>query len=66
MAFFLAKIGLKRTRKRENNNYRYLPFLSDAKQKISKKQKKIQKVKKYHYGHISSQNRLEMDEKERK
>ena len=66
MAFFLAKIGLKRPRKRENNNYRSLPFLPDAKQKIPKEQQQIQKVKKYHYGHISSQNRLENDEKERK
>ena len=37
MAFFLAKIGLKRPRKRENNNYRYLPLLPDAKEKIPKK-----------------------------
>ena len=63
MASFLAKIGFKGPRKRENNNYRFVPFPPDAKQKIPKKQ---QKVKKYHYGHISSQNRLEMDEKERK
>ena len=31
MAFFLAKIGLKRPRKRKNNNYRSLPFLPDTK-----------------------------------
>ena len=37
MAFFLAKIGLKRPRKRENNNYRSLQFLPDSKQKIPKK-----------------------------
>ena len=40
MASCLAKIGLKRQRKRENNNYRYVPFLPDAKQKIPKKQQK--------------------------
>ena len=37
MAFFLAKIGLKRPRKRENKNYRSVPFLPDAKWKIPKK-----------------------------
>ena len=40
MAFFLAKIGLKTPRKRKNNNYRSLPFLLDAKQKIKKKKQK--------------------------
>ena len=30
MASFEAKIGWKRMRKRENKNYRYVPFLSDA------------------------------------
>ena len=38
MASFLAKIGLEMPRKRENNNYRSLSFLPDAKQKIPKKQ----------------------------
>ena len=40
MASFLAKIGLKMPRKRENNNYRSVPFPPDAKQKIPKKQQK--------------------------
>ena len=31
-----------------------------------KKSNKIQKIKKYRYGFISSKNRLEKDEKERK
>ena len=31
MASFQAKIGWKRMRKRENNNYRSVPFLPDAK-----------------------------------
>ena len=43
MASCLAKIGLKRPRKRENNNYRFVPFLPDAKQKIPKKQQKNSK-----------------------
>ena len=45
MGSFLAKIGLKRPRKRENNNYRSLSFLPDAKQKIPKKQLKNTKSK---------------------
>ena len=62
MAFFQAKIGLKRPRKRENNNYRSVPFRSypTRKRKFQKNSKKIQK---YHYGIISSQNRLENAEK---
>ena len=62
MASFQAKIGLKRPRKRENNNYRSVPFRSypTRKRKFQKNSKKIQK---YHYGIISSQNRLENAEK---
>ena len=37
MASFQAKIGSKRPRKKETNNYRSVPFLLDAKQKIPKK-----------------------------
>ena len=66
MASFQAKTGLNRPRKRENNNYCSVPFLPDAKQKIPKKLQKIQKVKSDLYGLITSQNRLEKDEKERK
>ena len=43
MHSFQAKIGLKKMRKGENNNYRSVPFLPDAKQKIPKKQQKISK-----------------------
>ena len=45
-----------------------VPFRSYPTQnrKFQKNSKKIQKVKKYHYGFISSQNRLVKDEKERK
>ena len=66
MASFQAKIGWKMSGKGEYKKYHSVSFLPDAKQKIPKKQKKIQKSKKYHYGFISSQNRLEKDEKERK
>ena len=64
MDSFEAKIGWKRLRKRENKNYRSVSYLLDALQKTSKKNSK--KLKKYHYGFISNQNSLEMDEKQRK
>ena len=68
MASFQAKIGWKRLRKRENENYCSVPFRSNStrKTKFQKNSKKIQKIKKYHYGFISSQNWLEKAEKERK
>ena len=50
MASFPAKIVWKRPRKRENKNYRFVPFLPDTLQKIPKKIAK--KLKKYHYGFI--------------
>ena len=43
MASFQAKIVWKRPRKRENKNYRFVPFLPDRLQKIPKKQQKISK-----------------------
>ena len=45
MAFFQAKIGLKRQRKRENNNYRSVPFCSyqTRKRKFQKNSKKNSK-----------------------
>ena len=46
MASFQAKIGWKRPRKRENKNYRSVPFILDALQKIPKKiAKKFKKLK---------------------
>ena len=66
MASFEAKIGWERLRKRENKNYRSVSFLLDAKQKIPKKQQKIEKIKKYQYGVFSSQNSYGKAEKERK
>ena len=64
VASFQAKIGWKRLRKRENKNYRSVSFLLDALYRSSKK--KFKKLKKYHYGFISSQNRLEKFKKGRK
>ena len=65
MATFQAKKGWKRMRKNENKNNRSVLFLSDASYKNSKTiSKKIKKIKKYHYGFISSQNRVEKAEKE--
>ena len=45
MASFQAKIVWKRPRKGENKNYRFLPFLSDALQKIPKKKAKKLRTK---------------------
>ena len=68
MASFQDKIGWKRRGKRENKNCRFVLFRSypTRNRKFQKNSKKIEKVKKYHYGFISSRNRLEMDEKQRK
>ena len=46
MASFQTKIVWKSPRKRENKNYRFVPFLPDALWKIPKNSKKIQKIKK--------------------
>ena len=43
MASFQAKIGWKRLRKRENKNYRFVPFLPDRLEKIPKKLQKNSK-----------------------
>ena len=65
MNSFQAKIGLIRLGKRENKSYRSVPFRSVP--FIPKNNsKKIKKLKKYNYCLISSQNRLEEAEKERK
>ena len=67
MASFQAKIFWKMPGKRETKNYRFVPFLPYALYKIPKKQRQNSKKKhKYHYGFISSQNRLKEDEKQRK
>ena len=63
-----AKIGWKRVRKSEIKNYRSVLFRSypTRNRNFQKTNKKIQKIKKYHYGFISVQNRLEEAEKNRK
>ena len=68
MTSCLAKLGLKRPRKKENKNYRSTPFRSypTRNRNFQKNSKNIQKIKKYHYGFISRQTRLEKAEKERK
>ena len=47
MYSFQAKIGLKKMKKGENNNYRFVAFLSGAEQKMQ--QKNAKKLKKCHY-----------------
>ena len=67
MAAFHAKIGWKRLRKREYKNYLSVLFLPDGLGKIKrKKQKNFKELKKYNFGIISNQNRLEKAENERK
>ena len=65
MASFQAKIGWKTHRKRKSKNCCFVLFRSypTRNRKFQKNSKKIQK---YHYGIISSQNRLEKAEKEKK
>ena len=68
MASFQAKIYRGKQRKRENKNCRSVPFRSYTthNRKFQKNSKKIKKIKKFLFGYISSQNRLEKAEKERK
>ena len=68
MDSYPAKIGWKRVRKSENKKYLSVPFRSDPtrNRNFQKTSKKIQNIKKYHYGFISVQNRLEEAEKNRK
>ena len=63
MASFQAKIGRERPRKRKIKIL--FPFPSDrtGNKKFPKKITKFQKIKKYHCGFISSENRLEKVEK---
>ena len=69
MASFQAKIGWKMPRKRKNKNYQSVPFRSytTRNRKFEKKNsKKIEKIEKFLYGFLSSQNRFEKAENERK
>ena len=65
MATFQAKIGWKSLRNRENKNYRSVPFrpYTTRKRKFQKNSKKIEKIKKYNCGFISTHNRLQKAEK---
>ena len=60
MYSFQAKIGLKKMRKGENKNYRFVPLGSYPTRnlKFQKNCNKIQKIKIYHYGFVSSENML--------
>ena len=66
MASFQAKIGWKRLRKRENKIIASFRTYPNRNRKFQKSRKKILKIKKHLHGLISSQNRLEKAEKERK
>ena len=68
MALFQAKIGWIRQKKGENKNCRSVSFRSytTRNRKFQKNSNKIIKIKKYHYGLISSQNWQEKAERERK
>ena len=68
MASFEAKIGQKTQQKRENKNFRFVLFRSNPmrNRKFQKNSNKIEKIKIYHYGFISSQNKLEKAKKKKK
>ena len=67
MTSFQAKIGWKIPRKGEKKKllFRFVPT-HRVTENSKKNCKKIKKIKKYHYGIISSQNRLEKSKKQRK
>ena len=66
MAPFRAKIGGKRIREGENKNSFHSVPIRRGIEIAKRKAKKLKKLKKYHYGIISSQNCLEKDKKDRK
>ena len=66
MASFLAKIGWKRLRKRENKIIVTFRTNPTRNRKFQKNSKKIQKNKKYSYVFFSNQNKFKKDEKMRK
>ena len=66
MATFKAKLGWKRPRKKKIKIIVPITSYPTRNREFQKNSKKIQKIKKYHYCFISSQNMLEKDEKERK
>ena len=68
MASFQTNRGRKTQRMRENKNCCFVLFRSypTHNRKFQKNRKKIQKIKKHHYGFLSVQNTLEKAKKERK
>ena len=64
MASFQNKIGWKTQRKSENRNCCFVMFHSYL-TLIEYSKKNSERIEKYHFGIISSQNRLENAEKER-
>ena len=66
MASFQAKIGWERPRKRKIKIF--FPFHSDqtGNRKFQKKRRKFKKIKKYNCGFISSQNRMEKAQREKR
>ena len=66
MASFQAKIGWKRPRKKKIKIIVSFRSYTKRDRKFQKNRKKIQKVKKHHYGIFSRKNRLENAGKERK
>ena len=66
MASFQAKIGWKRLKRVKIKIIVSFRSYSTDNRKFQNNSKNIQKIQKYHYGFISSQNMLEKAEKERK
>ena len=58
MASFQGKTGWQRPRTSENKNFRSEHFLPDRNREFKKYSKKIQKIRKHHYGFFSGKNRL--------
>ena len=63
--FMPKQVGKGRESEKKNLSVRSVPTWSVI-ENSNKIAKKVQKIKKYHYGFLSSQNRLEKDEKEKK
>ena len=61
---FEAKLGRKRPRKTKNKNYRFVRSCPALNRKFKENSKKIQIIKKHHYGFISRKRRFEKDVKQ--
>ena len=66
MASFQPKISWGRLRKCKKKKIVQMSSYPTRNRKFQKNSKKIQKIKKHHYGFFSDQNRSEIDENERK